>query len=374
MIVFAHLLNDRSGSPRVLRGLIDGLAPREACILFVGSDGEGLLSGVDAPVRRYWYRRTGNKLLTLLTYFLSQGALFLALLRSRLPKNAVIYINTLLPFGAAAFGRLTGRRVIYHVHEVSLSPRPFRWLLTTLARITADRLIYVSDAHRALLPISPRKAVTVHNCVDPALRERGHKHVYQPRPGGGFVVLMLATPAAYKGLGEFARLARTLAHRPDIQFRLVMGRTDDGWAFPPNVTVLPPTDDPASCYEAASLVVNLSRPDLCVETFGLTLLEGMAFGIPVIAPPVGGPAELVADGREGFLVDSRDGHALAASVEALADDPVLCLAMSEAARRRASQFGRDVFLEAIEGAIRPLCGEGRAFASGGEAAGDARQY
>lgn len=353
MIAFAHLLNDRSGSPRVLRGLIDGLSTQEPCILFVGSDGEGLLSGAGAPVRRYWYRRTNNRLVTLLTYFISQIALFVALVRARLPRGATIYVNTLLPFGAAIFGKVSGRRVIYHVHEASLSPRPFRRLLTTIAQLTADRLIYVSDAHRALLPISPSRAVTVHNSLDPGLRARGARHVYRSRLEGRFTVLMLATPAAYKGLPEFAALARSLAHREDIAFHLVMGRANAAWSFPSNVAVLRPADDPAAFYEAASVVVNLSPPAICIETFGLTLLEGMAFGLPVIAPPVGGPAELVTHGREGLLVDSRDGAALTAAVLRLADDPELCAQMSGAARARAAQFQRSAFLKAVRAEIAP---------------------
>jgi glycosyltransferase involved in cell wall biosynthesis len=48
--------------------------------------------------------------------------------------------------------------------------------------------------------------------------------------------------------------------------------------------------------------VNLSRPDEWVETFGLTIIEAMAFGIPSIVPTIGGPAELVEEGENGFKV------------------------------------------------------------------------
>lgn len=354
MIIFAHLLNDRSGSPRVLKSVIQGLSREEAPSLYIGSQGEGVLSTVSVPTRKYWYRRTRNKLLTLVTYFLSQWCLFWSLLSARgIPRDAVLYANTLLPFGASLYGRLTGRPVIYHVHEVSLTPSGFRFLLVAIARLTADRLIYVSDAHRALLPIAPKKSVTIYNTIDPDLAVAAQDFEYTHRPDGAFIVLLLASDRVYKGIPEFLMLARSMARRPDIVFHLVLsdGVSDDSRPIPPNVTILPPTDKPAQYYQQASLVLNLSRPDMWIETFGLTLLEAMAFGVPVIAPPVGGPTELVSEGVDGFLIDSRDHAALATAVERLADDAALCRRMSGAARAAAGRFGPDQFHRSVASAI-----------------------
>src|SRR5436190_20884977 len=100
MIVFVHLRNDRSGSPRILRAVIDELENRERSMLFVGSEGPGFLDDVDIEVQRYWYRRSKYRALTLVTFLISQAALFFSLLRTRgIAPKAVIYVNTLLPFG-----------------------------------------------------------------------------------------------------------------------------------------------------------------------------------------------------------------------------------------------------------------------------------
>lgn len=70
------------------------------------------------------------------------------------------------------------------------------------------------------------------------------------------------------------------------------------------------------------------------ETFGQTIQEAAASGLPVIAPAAGGPLDLVAEGVSGFLVPPGDGDALAAAVGRLVADPALRSQMGEAARRR----------------------------------------
>lgn len=352
MIVFAHLLNDNSGSPIVLREVIRCLSQREDALLFVGSQGRGRLEESEARIVRYWYRRSRFRIVTLFTYALSQAMLYRALSRNRalIPVDAVIYVNTLLPFGAALWGRRHGRRVVYHVHEVSISPAPLRRFLVSVAQRTAARVIYVSADNRARLPIPGAPSAVAPNAVSPELAEAGRNAVYAPRRSGRFEILMLASPRDFKGVPEFLALALALIDREDIAFRLVLNG-DPGEverylppaARPGNVTVAPRTNAPAALYAQADLLVNLSRVDQWIETFGMTLLEAMCFGAPVIAPPVGGPVEIVRDGVEGYLIDSRDGAALKDAVLRLADDPELALSLSARARRRAAEFSVQEF-------------------------------
>ena len=69
------------------------------------------------------------------------------------------------------------------------------------------------------------------------------------------------------------------------------------------------------------------------EPFGLTPLEAMACGRPVIGAQVGGIASTVLDGVTGFLVPPRDPAALAARLCCLRDRPRLSDALGAAARR-----------------------------------------
>jgi phosphatidylinositol alpha 1,6-mannosyltransferase len=70
------------------------------------------------------------------------------------------------------------------------------------------------------------------------------------------------------------------------------------------------------------------------ETFGQTLQEAAASGLPVVAPAAGGPLDLVAHGGTGFLVPPGDPGALAAAVAGLAADPALRAGQGRAARQR----------------------------------------
>jgi phosphatidylinositol alpha 1,6-mannosyltransferase len=70
------------------------------------------------------------------------------------------------------------------------------------------------------------------------------------------------------------------------------------------------------------------------ETFGQTLQEAAASGLPVVAPAAGGPLDLVADGVTGFLVPPSDPGAFTAAVARLAADPAMRAAFGEAGRRK----------------------------------------
>lgn len=362
MIVFVHLLNDRSGSPRVLRNVMAALADQDTVqLLYLGSGGDGFLGEAVPQARRYAYRRGTNRWATLLAYLGSQWALWRSLGCARdIDRGALLYVNTLLPFAASLFGRMSGRRVVCHLHEASMQPRLLQWFLLRVARWSADRLICVSEFHRRRLGLEDvPTARVVANSIDPEMFAAGLRSIYTPRRQGRFLVCMLCALRDYKGVPEFVRLARDLTGAPGIDFELVVSDSAEAvqryfsahQALPANLRVRQAVANASDIYVQASLVVNLSRVDRCEETFGLTLLEAMAFGVPVIAPPAGGPAELVDNGVHGYLVDSRDAAALRGAVERLAGDEALCLRLSRQCRVRAQSLSPEVFRAEIRRAV-----------------------
>lgn len=356
-IVFVHLLNDSSGSPRVLLSAIEALSDKNSsCTLCVGSTERGVLEAANVPKLRYWYRRSSIRSLTFLYFLFSQVLLFARLCFVKgLPRETVLYINTLLPFGAAIWGKVTGRRVIYHIHEVSISPRFVRSFLTGIASWTADRVIYVSFDHSSRLPIHGSASSVIQNPIDSLIAEQAKDNEYIPAEGN-FNVLMLASPRDFKGVPEFVGLAQKVERlRNDIQFTLVLNANEidsskylKKFILPANLKAFPVTKDPARFYRNSHLVLNLTRVDKCVETFGLTLAEAMAFGVPVIGPPVGGPSEIIRHGLDGFLIDSRNSQELLDAIALLADDRDLAIKISKNAKKRATAFSFEGFKNALK--------------------------
>ena len=71
------------------------------------------------------------------------------------------------------------------------------------------------------------------------------------------------------------------------------------------------------------------------EQFGQVLVEGMACGVPPIAVDRFGPAEIVADGATGWLVEPDDRDSLRDAIVAAVDDPAERARRADAARRDA---------------------------------------
>lgn len=109
-----------------------------------------------------------------------------------------------------------------------------------------------------------------------------------------------------------------------------------------------------ACYVAADVFV--STP--WYEPFGITPLEAMACGTPVIGSDVGGIRYSVADGVTGFLVPPHDPDALAERLMLLRDNPALASALGRAGIRRVrAQFTWDRIARDLAEVYREARGE-----------------
>lgn len=84
-------------------------------------------------------------------------------------------------------------------------------------------------------------------------------------------------------------------------------------------------------YAAADVLANPSFS----ESFGMSLVEGMASGLPVVATRIGGMPEIVVPGRTGFLREAGDAQGLAADLLACLDSAARRDELGLAGRRRA---------------------------------------
>jgi glycosyltransferase involved in cell wall biosynthesis len=84
------------------------------------------------------------------------------------------------------------------------------------------------------------------------------------------------------------------------------------------------------------------------EPFGRALLEALALEVPVVATSVGGPPELVREGREGFLAPPRQPAAWAQAVQRVLASPERGRRLGQAGRARiAESFGVQGHVEAV---------------------------
>jgi glycosyltransferase involved in cell wall biosynthesis len=84
-------------------------------------------------------------------------------------------------------------------------------------------------------------------------------------------------------------------------------------------------------YNSSRVVVN---PSLS-ESFGISIVEGMACGLPVVGTKVGGMLETILDGETGLLVEPERPDLLAEAVVSLLNDPETAGRMGAKGRARA---------------------------------------
>jgi glycosyltransferase involved in cell wall biosynthesis len=109
-------------------------------------------------------------------------------------------------------------------------------------------------------------------------------------------------------------------------------------------------------YRAADVLVSASD----IESLPRSILEAMAFGVPVAAASVFGVPEVLVDGANGWLFEPRHGDALVAALRrVLAADDAHLAALGNQARRDAHAFDGQGYASEYHKLIVDLAAEAR---------------
>ncbi len=349
-----HLFNDYSGSPKVLKSVLKGVAGHGGCEIELMTSRGGVLDelkGTDGiRMRQYDYRFARNIIIRVLRYAWAQIVISAYALSYCFKRNVTFYINTILPIGPAIIGRLTGKRVIYHYHENAKAKSRFYCVLAWFMQHLAHEIICVSKYQSSFLARNKRVTV-IPNALPQEFTDRlipDAKRAFADKR-----VLMLGSLKGYKGTDEFIALARML---PDFSFELVLNEDScnieaylkrNGTEPPANLTIHPRQDDVVPFYNRASLIVNLTDKERTIETFGLTALEAMSAGLPVIVPTVGGIAEMVENGVNGYKIDAKEIEQIAFCIKKALTDENLFITLANNALESSTEYNEQNMLTMI---------------------------
>lgn len=270
----------------------------------------------------------------------------------------VVHANSIRAGIVLGLARLTDTATVVHVRDClppgGVTSATMR-LIAATATVTVANSRYTASMVSAAAPSA--RVQVVHNAVDlerwdPERIDRARARAALGRAGQRAVLLgVVAQLSPWKGqdtaietlrllreegvdahlvlIGSAKFVARATrfdneAYVASLHARVAQAGLED------RVSWLGERDDVPELVRALDVLMLPSSE----EPFGRALIEAMALGVPVLATEVGGPPEIVTDGREGYLLAPREPAAWARAVRNIVERDDGGAAMGQAGRRK----------------------------------------
>ena len=254
-------------------------------------------------------------------------------------KPDIIHLNStcLFVIAMAAKHFNPAIKIICHVREPLLKS-VWGKILEVMNGRYIDEFIAISKYDEASLK-NKSKSQIIYNAVD------FNEFDYRIQPNGfrnslalskqDILITFIGRVVAQNGVIQLLEAAKLLKNNSEIKF-VISGFNndkDDGYQDKvksiskvlTNVSLIDFRTDITDILASSDIIVFPST----APHFARSLIEAAAMKKPGIASKLGGPNELIIDGKTGFLVPAGDPEALADSIKKLAEDEGVRLRMGE---------------------------------------------
>lgn len=257
-------------------------------------------------------------------------------------------------FGAV-FGKLGGaRHLISSKRDTGDLRTGLHHFVNRRLRFLFDRVIVVADAVADAFVRSEgldrRRMVKIYNGVDttwfaPPMsgEEKSRAKEAVGFEGGDFVVGMVASFRPEKDHAMFFHsMLEVMSTRPNVRVLAVgagplLETFRNRFAASEQASRIRFTGDVGDVRSLLKAMDVGCLVPSSNEGFSNAVIEKMAVGLPLVVTKVGGNAEAVVEGENGWVIAPRDTLALSAAIKRLQDDPELRASMGRASRRLAEE-------------------------------------
>ncbi len=271
-------------------------------------------------------------------------------------KFDVIHAHDWLSFGAGLRAKEeSGKPLVVHVHATEFDRgggtdiNPFVYGLEKKGMEEADKVIAVSNFTKEIIVkhygISPEKVEVVHNGIDFTEKEALSENVHKVKKAGKKVVLFVGRLTLQKGPDYFVKAAKRICDFSDDIYFVISGSGDMEYRLIEEVAGMGISDrvlftgflrgkELGEIYRTADLFV---MPSVS-EPFGITPLESLINGTPVLISNQSGVSEVIS---HALKVDFWDVDDIAGKILATLNYGSLAECLAEHGRKEAEKLTWD---------------------------------
>ncbi len=237
--------------------------------------------------------------------------------------------------------------------------RPIRWMRHWCSRLCDATVTLTQQSRRDYIErfkLPTDKVHAIYNWLDPQLTKRQTNY-----DDGAHTLLWAGRLDEEKGADLLLDIARQLLPRFPQWRWLVFGTGEMHGQMPEEIVRLGLEDQLLLRGQVTNLYDEYPKSSIVTltsyrEGLPLVLLEGKACGRPLISFDVStGPAEIIRDGVDGFLVPPFDTAAYAQRLAQMMSDDQLRMEMSRRSRETISQFDQESIYAQWRELLEGLC-------------------